>query len=46
MVTITRYLQRIEQSAALMGGSVEDALAADIDGEVETPKEVRLPYKD
>jgi RecA-family ATPase len=46
MVTITRYLQKIEQNAALMGGSVEDALAADIEGEVETPKEPRMPYKD
>lgn len=45
--TIQNYLERLEQSAALSGGSVQGALAEDLgdeDGSAEP--ETRLPYKD
>lgn len=47
MATISRYLKRIEERAALMAGTVQDALEADI--AEDTPpaaKPERLPYKD
>jgi RecA-family ATPase len=47
-VTITNYLKRVEEDAALMGGSVQDALEADVTDSFppNPPKEPRLPYKD
>jgi RecA-family ATPase len=47
-VTIANYLKRVERDAALMGGSVQDALEADLTGSfpADPPKETRLPYKD
>lgn len=47
--TIANYVKKIEENAALMGGSVQDALEMDLCGEAITPTEtqaVRLPYKD
>lgn len=44
--TIANYLKKIEESAALMGCSVQAALEADVKDSGETPSDVRLPYKD
>lgn len=46
--TIENYVRKIEENAALMGCSVQDALEADVaDSEpLVSPKESRLPYKD